>query len=244
MPCGTGVCISVGNQRFIITAAHVFEHAQSDRSISAIAGKHFVELSVKYWRTRPAPHSGLPDPADLAIVPVDHAPASDGLRFLSLDELDPAVRQEERAPGTAFMAIGFPQSKQPKIIKKAAYSAFAHHFFTHFEPVENYPTLSLSADYHIAVGYDVKDFVSGPDISQMPQPHGMSGGGLWRVPRALSGTPGVPRLVGILTDYHAAPHHLVVATRIVYPLRALAHFVPNTRVTLSDAFPGILERAV
>lgn len=238
-PAGSGVLLQIEERRYLLTASHVFEHAVVGRPIVAIAGERFVSLaSAPRWRTKPLP--GGVDRADLAVVELGQGrtDAWHGVSFLGLADIDPFGPDLEAAPATAFMALGYPRSKQPKVLRDGSYAAFLYHFVTHLEPIPPDSAVGADPSLHLVIGYDRQDFVGTPGVTKMPDPDGMSGGGLWRIPGALTSERPVGHLVGILTGHHARPR-LILASRIGEVLRFLVGLNASNATVIARRFPGL-----
>lgn len=236
---GSGVLLQIGSRGYVLTASHVFDNAVAGQPIAAIVGSKFVVLRRdRRWRTVSNP--ARPDLADLAVAAVDDLPEETlvGARFITLDEIDPFGLGVEAAPSTSFLALGYPRSKQPKVAKDGSYAAFAYHFLTHREIAEPGSLESFSAAQHVLVGYDRWAFVGNPRVTQMPNPDGMSGGGLWRVPYALTAPNPDGRLIAILIEFRK-PQRLIVASRIAETLRFLRSLDPANEQEINLRFPGL-----
>ncbi|MCA1807211.1 MAG: trypsin-like peptidase domain-containing protein [Actinobacteria bacterium] len=241
-PVGSGVLIEVEQHRFLLTAAHVLDNASKDSPVYAIVLTEFVTLGFR-WRTRATERTQGKDRGDLAIIPLGKkaADAWSECRALKLEDFDPSLNPMDIVPTTGFLAIGFPNTKQPKILKKGGYAPAVHHFLSNAELSEDHRNLGLISDLHIAIGYDPRGFTSSRGRNELPKPVGMSGGGLWRIPFALGVGQPEPKLVGILNEYHKSPNHVIVATRLSPVLRALVQFVPETRPSIERRFPGLID---
>ena len=243
-PAGSGVLLQIDDRRYLLTASHVFENVVPSQPIFAIAGGKFVSLaSGLRWRTRPKSQAAR-DPADLAVVQL---PAKyeewTGAGFIGLSDTDPLGADVELARTTAFLALGYPQSKQPKSVRSGPYAAFAYHFLTHREPIEAGNSMGAVPDQHIAVGYDRGGFVGAPGVSKMAKPLGMSGGGLWRVPFATRAAHPQAKLVGILIEYHAG-QKVILASRIAEALHFLSALDTANARAIARHFPGIVAQAI
>ena len=215
VPAGSGVLFRVGQRRFLLSASHVFDPALPEVPIHAVTPGGFVALSRVRWRTRPITSDGIADRTDLSIVPLGDTLADQwaSCRFLELDDIDPYGESEELEPATGFLAIGYPNTKQPRIAQGGFYSPFAHHFLTHREPIEQDNILGANPELHIAVGFDPRDFVGQVTVPQLPHPLGMSGGGLWRIANAVTTERPHAKLVGVLIEYHERVR-IILATRV------------------------------
>jgi hypothetical protein len=239
-PAGSGVLLTVAGRKYLLTASHVFDNAGARKSLSIIAGRHFVALAQeRCWRTK-AKTDTIDDPADLAVVGPDaeHPENWLGTRFIELNEIEPFDDNVERAPTTAFLALGYPRTKQPKSLRDGSYAAHAYHFLTHREDIELGMRAGVTNETHIAVGYERRHFVGDPAISEMPDPDGMSGGGLWRLPHALSSLTPEASLVGILIEQHSR-HGIILASRVAEILHFLRTIDVANASSIDAHFPRL-----
>lgn len=243
-PAGSAILFRVEQRRYLLTASHVFDPEHPTRPVHAITPGGFVKLSGQRWRTKRVTSQGRPDRTDLAIVPLGDATDDywSGCRFLALDDIDPFGQSVEVAPATGFLALGFPDTKQPRFVLNGAYAPVAHHFLTHRQPIEKHVGVDVNPDLHIAVGFDSRDFVGVVHVSRLPHPRGMSGGGLWQIADALTSATPKAKLVAVLTEYHE-PASLILGTRVSWALSALADLDPASTKVLLDRYPGLGGRA-
>jgi hypothetical protein len=239
------VLLGLEDRRYLLTASHVFENAIEGQPLAAIVGNQFViARRDRRWRTRPSSLDSA-DRVDLAVVALEAGIGEGvpGVHSLTLDDVDPFGYREELALTTSFLAVGYPRTKQPKTLREGKYAAIACHFVTHREVVESANAIDASDDLHIAIGYDREDFVGSPSrVSEMPNPEGMSGGGLWRVPFAMTSPNPTGRLVAILIEHHARKH-LILGSRIREALRFLRTLHPANASEIDSRFPGIGAQA-
>jgi len=179
------------------------------------------------------------DKVDLAIVPLtsDAGATTSDVRILELHEIDPFPNPLDALPTTAYLAIGYPHTKQPRHLIDGQYPAFVQHFLTHYEPLEDADQIGVDSRLHITVGFDAEDFTGADGSGPLPKPAGMSGGGLWRIPDALTAQAPEGQLVGVIIEHHGALHHVIVATRLANPLYALAARNDVARRSILEGFP-------
>ena len=92
-------------------------------------------------------------------------------------------------------------------------------------------------------GYDRRDFVGDPAISEMLAADGMSGGGLWRIPFTLTSRDPQAHLVGILLE-HRARLKIILASRIAETLRFLRTLDAANASAINSLFTGLDEQAM
>lgn len=223
---GTGMLLRVDGHPIVVTAAHVIKDVDP-RTIQIISTE--APSNVRF-----APDSGdlfggsLDEELDVGFLRVGDsaAPLLAGKKFLTLDDFDffPTGLTEDLA-----ILFGMPGTER----KEPAPNV---HSFASFTYLTEFPVdVDWSAPGHrpavIPTGYEatVEDAFSRKDV-ELPDPHGMSGGGLWRARFA-----GAPiwtadrlRLVGILTEFHEDVRE-VRANRVenLYHLLALHFSLPE-----------------
>lgn len=240
IPAGSGVLFQIEQHRFLLSASHVFDPTIPPSPLWAIANTHFVNLTGSVWRTRTRAGSNTEERADVAVVPLGPAVGDkwSGCRFLHPADLDPFVRAEEAEPTTGFLAMGYPDTKQPRALRNSSYAPYVHHFVSHREPIQADNDFGGHQELHIAIGFDRTDFAGVNTPQQLPLPRGMSGGGLWRIPRLFTSAHLKAVLVGILIE-HRSTHELILATRISELLVGIANRAPEMRPLLGSHFPGL-----
>ncbi len=220
---GTGNYLSIGKQRFIVTAGHVVEDAE---------GVHLCHLPGPTDAFVLCPSLMLVDP-----WPVDAALGKLGAEWgTASKEAIPKswiARRLNPVPDELFFFMGFPGStaarNEPITDLNRRYNWGGGLLtspcvpFVMQAPRERLPALE---DYeptkHVALHYPAKAS-SGPGMPEvdLPNPKGLSGSFLWDTKRvaALSRgrqwTPNEARVCGIIWQAHTKPE-IVVATRIEF----------------------------
>jgi hypothetical protein len=243
---GSGVLLHVGKRRYLITAAHVVDAAIEGRVFAAIMGANFVEVgSRKRWRTKRR-DGATEDRTDLAIIDLDGLPEGvvAAVTFLDLEDLAPYYETDEREISTAFLAIGYPRSKQPKSLDGIHYRALSYSFVSHREALPEKVSVGADPLLHIAIGYDKLGFEGIEPTSQMPKPEGCSGGGLWMIPKAMTSDAPMPKLVGIMIENIPRPYDVILASRIWNIVGGLRAVSSENREAIDVVFPYLEERAI
>jgi hypothetical protein len=244
VPAGSGVLFRLQEQRFLITASHVFEPAIPDAPLYAIVNTHFVILSAPRRRTREGGGGRSEGRADLAIVTLgaDQSDQWSHGTFLGASEVDPVIRDLDQAPTTGYLTIGYPNTLQPRILKAGEYQAVAHHFSTHRVDISEDNAVGARPELHLALGLDRRNFAGVPPVVELVHPRGMSGGGVWRIPNLLRAQPLFPQLVAIFIEYHAQ-EHLMLATWIGHVIAELANADPELKPALLAQYPDLFTDA-
>jgi hypothetical protein len=133
---------------------------------------------------------------------------------MQLSGIDP---REEPTPETVYAALGYPWRK---IIKRPDQSRIAFRGLAvtgHALPPPHETAISRA---QLSMRFARIRMRDGGQRVTAPLPHGMSGGGLFRL------TPGTPFLVGVLTNYSPGENR-VVATHIAVVLEAIRARFPR-----------------
>jgi len=233
---GSGVFLQVANERFLLTAAHVFDSAAPDVAISVATVSRITNLPGFRWRTSGSPTDGGVDRHDMAIVPLDPKEAYYGCRFLALDEIDPFQETEEEvASPAAYLVVGYPRTAQARQLTDGKLVPVACPFINRALPFSKYAQFNVEPASHLVVGYNRRDFFG---ISQEQRhPRGMSGGGIWRLDNLWSGQLSA-RLVAIVCEYHERPESAIVGTRVTSPILAIREKYEALRSVIDEHFPA------
>lgn len=166
----------------------------------------FVELPDSF---EPVPLSpdrmAMNEAADAAVVLLPPAAAGWNLRYVDLETQDgTAARPGEVA---VYVAMGFPwrESSMDRTREKLDLTSVN---FWGVEDERAYRLLRLPREDFVTTSFDQKNSYRDGVRRQMKRPHGMSGGGLWRL------TGGKIELAGILTRYEEARSKCAVSARI------------------------------
>jgi hypothetical protein len=196
---GTGMLLKLAGEAVVITAAHVMRDTDPN----------MIQLITtdKPSNIRFSPGEGdlfggdVSDELDVGFLRIDQAsPLLAKNEFLSLDDFDffPTGLPDDLA-----ILFGMP-AVEHKIEGGNVHSFSSFTYFNSYPDDFDWSTPG-NRPVTLAVNYDevVPDVFSGKEVP-LPDPHGMSGGGLWRARFAGAPiwTPERLRLVGILTEFH------------------------------------------
>jgi hypothetical protein len=197
---GSGVLMQIGESKFILTAAHVLDH-RSEGTLCMPGDAELVPINGVF-RSTDIPDGGSreDDKVDVGFCRLDEQTVNSiaSHSFLSVTEI---VADEKPVFGRLYSFVGFPNTRNEVRynIRPAPFS-----FLNTPLTTDLYKHYILDSNIHIAVKYDKKRTV-GPNHKPIsfPDPHGLSGGGLWGweiLDRFKVGNPEVsPKLVGITT---------------------------------------------
>jgi hypothetical protein len=226
--------LQVLNRFFSASAAHVFNTPPADAALEVVGDSQNIRLPVEDVvggmdsNSSLGPAEGL---IDVAFVEVSSAAVSrlGGAAAVQIDEVD--VNESLKPVKGAYLAIGYPLSETKVAVEEGAVhvNPFALHA-GRTEP-EIYTTLGVSEHTHLVLRYDPAS-ITWPDglPREGPSPHGMSGGGVWRVRNSYPALPGPSdaKLVAIMTE-HRAGEHVIIATRIAVLLEGVPVRFPELR---------------
>lgn len=223
---GSAVAIEVCGHYFLATAAHNLEGIDARVQVRALpGGKRFERpLHILDWNFINHNSGGDLDIAWMEIETVSAAACS--ISFLPVERLRCGMRHQE---GTVFLVQGYPEALidrmdvfegVPLLCGTSAYS---------FSVPSSASTLAFQDDIDLLVEWPPSDLREA-DI-EVPHPSGVSGGGVWLLPRfadrpAWSCT---DLRLGALNRAWRRGSRQLVTTRIEHWLRFLSIDKPYTR---------------
>jgi len=228
---GTSLLFSIRGKSLLVTAAHVLD-ANGESTLYIGGPTELVPLTGTAYKTTP-PAGGRPkDLLDLGLMDISEASPEQWsrYRFLTPDDLDV---NDMPAEHTLYGFVGFPETKNRPSLKKLKLSSMICVLVP--TPQEKYIQLGLNLFAHIVGQFDPKKQLNsdGRTITS-PDPHGMSGGGVWRMgtPEELANGTNVERLIGVGIEYRKA-------ARILLGVRAsvLVEMIANAFPELAPALP-------
>lgn len=180
---GSAIAVKVGHRHFLATAGHNLDGIPSDRDIHIVP----AQTSRAEWLpfvARNATRDRGPGAADVGWIELeaDTARAS-GLRFLETDAISRGSRWRSR-----YLIHGLP-------------AGLATHGLHARGRIIHLTSLALMTR---SVTRAPENDLAAPDLklryeSRLPPAHGLSGGGVWEIPR--QGSTGSPRLAGIVRHW-------------------------------------------
>jgi len=235
---GSGVLVRIEENAFLITAAHVLDEQQRVRTNIEVPGRNaLLPLGGQALKT-PLPSSGRreEDLIDIGILPLQRDAVDELLahfNFLDVQQLDPSD-----VPGTqtlyTFVGYASSQHEGPRwgvlTIEPVRYTSGPL-------PPDRYPK-GFQLETHASIDFDAKRMVARTErVQTPPDPHGVSGGGVFRVgtwDEIIAGT-NSEQLVGIAIEMRKQEGCLL-GTRIAIPLEMiraqfprLSGFIPISR---------------
>ncbi|HWE86332.1 MAG TPA: hypothetical protein VG267_15420 [Terracidiphilus sp.] len=213
---GTGVFLKIGASVFILTAAHVIEHF--DPYPPLISHKDcFVPVPGESYRTKKPP-SGTHrhDPTDASVMRID-GPIAEQLRDRCLTVEDLYISDVPKIE--AYTVVGFPTRELEINGREYIHNPRSLTLFSGLEP--EYKRIGSKRSVHIVFDPG-KKLIHSKGTADIPNMKGMSGAGVWLVPRVM-GSPQPHRLAGIFIE-HRRTQRLMVATNVAVHLQLIAHY--------------------
>jgi Trypsin-like peptidase domain len=209
-------CILVlrNKQHLLVTAAHAFDQANRSNSYTRVQGKQRqIEGDVR-MTLAPADARG-PDRYDCCIIQMSRpfAAALGNVRYVMEHEL---CSNQDTTDGHAYMALGFPVSKNKKIAYAKTQGALTKLSYAGNIAWDDALArkLKVTDAHHLFLKYERKsqDF-GGRVLHSIWPPEGMSGGALFDLgkgdPLDPAWSPGPFRLAGMIIEHHAQQRRIV-----------------------------------
>jgi hypothetical protein len=212
---GSGALISIGNTKFLLTAAHVTD-VHGEYELLVPGEQNLISLSG-YLASLKLPKTGnrADDRYDISYFKLNDDTAASlatHFHFLTYPEVDLTDRTNEK---DMYVMMGYPASRTK--IEGGTIDGPYSTMTGSAAPERFYNDLGYNIQDHILIKFRRNksvDLHTGT-LKIMSKPDGMSGGGVFAFPK----NPGMeqalqpPKLVGILMKYYPH-HHLFVATRL------------------------------
>jgi len=219
---GTGVFLKIEDKVFILTAAHVIEQFNQCPPLISHNDKFVPVPGESYRSKKPPSGTHAHDPIDASVLRID-GPIAERLRHRCLTLDDMYISNEAKIE--AYTVVGFP-IREVEINERE----YIHHpeSLTLFSCREGeYKKLGTDRGVHILFDPG-KKLISREGTADPPNMRGMSGGGVWIVPRAM-GLEESHRLAGIFIEHRRA-ERLMVATNVAIHLNLIAYYHPEFQI--------------
>lgn len=200
---GSSVYISVGHRRFLITAMHV--------------AREFEEKPILV----PRANGKLGPPRVRELVGFDHEKAdvavaelSEPLQAFETITADNISCFDLVARGMLFAAIGYPETKSK--MYEGNFTADSMTFFTEEASKPEYSVTGADEHFNVVVQFGRK-IIHSRSMQEgfSALPYGMSGGGLFWLPRTAKFEKRTPVLVGVLTEWDDKSKRTMTATKML-----------------------------
>jgi hypothetical protein len=216
---GSSVLVTIEEEVFLLTAAHAMEPFRGNSVFIALDGQ-YVPVEGSVYRNHPGPtsHHIEQDEVDTAVLHVQ-GPYAARLREIAYP-FENSLLLNTPYPG-AYVAVGYPL----KLAKREARQIFSYPMGWLLQGLteERYQRLGISPSASLAFGMSKRVATSNGYVPR-PSLRGMSGCGVWIVPR-VNGIELPHRLVGLFTGT-AKARGLALATNIRRHVACISHFFP------------------
>lgn len=230
---GSGVLLKVGPRHVCVTAAHVLDDVRKGGGGVFLPQGKILQLAGPFFST-PVPDDGhrRDDRYDLGFAELtqEQVGALSSDHFLGPSDL---AQNEVAAPRWMYMMLGYPGSRtklKRKPNGKEYFKENLSRFFGFEADGAEFKRLGISRDTHVLINVDrrlnttQKQQPDGPDLP------GMSGGGIWRMPRIAEriAEDQRPKLVAIFIEDPDENGALLLGTRIPIVVELLRTALPDT----------------
>jgi hypothetical protein len=225
---GSAVLLKIADQTFLISAAHVFDENKNPkhRTNIAIVGKHqLIPLGGGVIKS-PIPPSGRrsDDKIDIAIVSLGREIAQElgNFSFLEINQVDPSDAPYKQS---LYTFTGYPSTKQEPI-KNLTLTIAPVRYTSGPLPPDKYPA-GYEFGPHTGIDYSKKQMIArSGKVQAPPDPHGLSGGGIFRLGTFDQIASGTNRevLVGIAIEDHKTS---LIGTNITFALEMIRAYHPE-----------------
>lgn len=216
-PIGSGTFVQMGSQLFVATAKHLFEKFKVDDLVGIYWGEKDNRVGADMKSII------VDDNLDLAAIPLPPDTESCGGPLK-----DPEHDQKELEP-ELFVISGIPTEKcdidlDSKVLKVGHFSLGCVKLPTNLWPTK--PVEPIRPDVDLLLNYTRESAMNhlGDPMRQIA-PFGLSGGGIWSVPKSADGvwSPGNARLVAIQSSVESDQWRYLRCTRIEPWIRLLSN---------------------
>jgi hypothetical protein len=230
---GSGVLLEIGSALFVVTASHVIEQAEGLGALAATGGlgkSDSIDLRNRPGISAKAPH-------DICMIELNPSEKTKWQKLRPIRVGDLGVRDNQHADNW-YVMLGFPErmfspDQDSKLVRSQGF-VYASHAASNPSVLKRIDAaINISLEWYPDANrgdWYPNDFVT---------PYGMSGCGIWRVPRE-----NIPKdinsirpdLIGIAT--HSWPDEKVfIGTRIEHVLGVISRQYPNLANAINIVLP-------
>jgi len=228
----SAVLLNVTPYSFLLTAAHVLDNNRQSTLYIAAGEDELVILTGESYRI-PVPAIGRKgDRFDFGFILLRSTIKSRLTRFKFLKPKD-IDANDVVASQTLYGFVGYPGTKNKRRSKRT-FKLSSQVFGVTAAPIDSYNALGLNPGSHFVRNFDRRRMVDRrKGLVTGPMPHGMSGGGVWRLgryPELVSGIQ-AERLIGIGIEY-PENHKVLIGVRMSLVVAAIVECYPETSASL------------
>lgn len=196
---GSAVPFDSGGFPFLITAAHV---CRDGRPLVAVGnhGPRVLRQQRLVWEYR---RNETPD-RDIALIALSDEDAADLSACYQFSTPATTASATPRIPGVHYLIAGYPAVRNRMKLRGDAPPGRATYLITgNIVPVSTLSVIDKSDASHFALSFhDAEIQGANGTLFRIPKPHGMSGGGVWRLDIDVgAGLATMPMLVGVGIEY-------------------------------------------
>jgi hypothetical protein len=224
---GTGVFVSSGPDRYLISAAHTLDPLKHGEDLFFFNSETTMRgLLGEPWKlTMPPDGRRLADQVDIGVVKLvgqPRPPFTDVERYpLPIARLLPGNVPRE---GRVYLLTGFPETKSRLRPAEKLVESTVCGVLTRSVPRVSYDRLGLSDETNIVLEFEERDMPSVLGEPRGLKPEGMSGSPVWQLlTDGVENDPDGLRLVGIAIE-HRKQDHCVVASDIGFALSIIENW--------------------
>ncbi len=236
---GSAVLLKIENDHYLLTAAHCLYQREKMIQVGILdenGHPHMIRGAVTIQR-------GQTNNIDVAAVKLsDESVQTLSNAYTFVDATRQVMLNDNIKRETEYLIVGHPNTSTriDNKRKKVRYNPLFH--ISKSAPPEIYRKLNVSYSQSLMLGYSLRksNFIEQKEMNMAPDPTGISGSGLWYIPRY--DVPVVEDvqflLSGVLIE-HYTKHNLVKATKIeeVIPLiRSLRYKSTNISAAARNTF--------
>ena len=251
VPLATGLLLRVERRHFLITAAHVLdannEHPTCDLATHGRDGLgEAVILHGESFRTvTPEGRTRLDDRLDVGFIALDAAVVEQigEDRFMGPELMD---LNDAGCMPALYGALGYPEELNLTITPTEARPVTKVPFLytSVFDAPEEYQRIGVSPNTHLLMHASNKKTRAAGDIKmKLPDLHGMSGGGCWRLTE-YGRNPTAPRLLAMTIEWRRWKTHGLLASRMNLVVQALRAAYPDLSPRLARSGLANITTAV
>jgi hypothetical protein len=223
---GTGFFVRRADEIFLVSAAHVLDHAKTAAMFFYTDSQTIRVLSGSMTRSR-SDTTRHKDLVDIGVVRLSgsHLPPYPAVEKFAMDVSYLFPRYLPRA-GKNYVFIGFPESKSRLDVRNKTIEATPYAYRNRSLPDAEYGVHSLDPTDHVALPLDLKrGFDPAGKLQHFPKPQGMSGSPIVVLFHdEASDESRVFPVVGVATTYRKR-EHVVFGTDVALVIEAMDNAV-------------------
>ncbi len=223
---GSSILLRLPTRALLVTAAHVLD--ENKRTTLYVGGaEQLVQLVGPSYRVLPPASGRQGDTLDFGFIDISDTAPDQWIRYRFVTPNDLDV-DDVPVAHTLYGFVGYPETRnRPLLGRKFQLSSTA--FVLVPSALEPYTALGLNPLTHFVGEFDQqKQFDAKKGIVTGPDPHGISGGGVWRMgqPSEFANGTNAERLIGIGIEYRKSKN-VLIGVRLALAVSAIAAAHPE-----------------